>query len=64
VQDGFMRRFVSTADVSRFLRAQEGATAIEYAMIASGIAAALVATITSLGGSVANMWTAVSGMFN
>jgi len=58
-----MRRFISNADVSRFLRAQEGATAIEYAMIASGIAAALVATISTLGGSVANMWTSVQGIF-
>ncbi len=59
-----MRRFIPRAQVRRFLPAQEGATAIEYAMIASGIAGVLVAAITSIGGSVTNMWTAVAGMFN
>jgi pilus assembly protein Flp/PilA len=54
-----MRRFISTVQV-RFLPAQEGATAIEYALIAAGIAAALVATINALGGSVSTMWTVVA----
>jgi pilus assembly protein Flp/PilA len=47
----------------RFLPARGGATAIEYALIASGIAAALVATITTLGGSVNAMWTKLVGIF-
>jgi pilus assembly protein Flp/PilA len=55
-----MRRLISTEQLRRFLSAQEGATAIEYAMIASGIAGAIAATITTLGGSVNNMWTSVS----
>lgn len=59
-----MRRFNPTQPVGRFLRAQDGTTAIEYALIASGIAAVLVAAITSIGGSVTGMWTAVAGMFN
>lgn len=56
-----MRRFVLNAEV--FLRAQEGAAAIEYAIIASGIAGVLVATITTLGGSVGDMWTATANIF-
>jgi pilus assembly protein Flp/PilA len=44
----------------RFLRQQDGATAIEYALIAAGIAAAIIATVNTLGASVANMWSAVS----
>jgi pilus assembly protein Flp/PilA len=54
-----MRRFFSTVQLRRFLPAQEGATAIEYALIACGVAAALVATINALGGSVSAMWTVV-----
>ncbi len=46
-----------------FLSAQEGATAIEYALIASGVAGALVAVITTLGGSVNAMWSKLTGMF-
>ena len=38
--------------VRRFLRAQEGATAIEYAMIAAGISIAIVATVTTLGSAI------------
>ena len=33
----------------RFLRDERGATAIEYAMIASGIAVAIAATIVTVG---------------
>ncbi len=35
--------------VSRFLRNDSGATAIEYALIATGIAVAIIAAINSLG---------------
>jgi len=59
-----MRRLNSTATIRRFLSAKEGTTAIEYAMIASGIAGVLIATVTTLGGSVTTMWTSVAGIFN
>jgi pilus assembly protein Flp/PilA len=59
-----MRRFRPTAHVRRFLPAQNGATAIEYALIASGIAGVLVATITNIGGKTAAMWTAVANLFH
>ena len=42
-----------------FLRNQRGATAIEYAIIAAGVAAVLVGIITTLGGNVSALWTAV-----
>jgi pilus assembly protein Flp/PilA len=42
--------------LSRFMRCESGATAIEYAMIASGIAVAIAASVGALG-------TAVKGMF-
>ncbi|HZC57257.1 MAG TPA: Flp family type IVb pilin [Xanthobacteraceae bacterium] len=46
--------------VSRFLRDDTGATAIEYAMIASGIGVAIAATVTSLGSGVNGLFTTVS----
>jgi pilus assembly protein Flp/PilA len=49
---------VTTA--SRFVRDERGATAIEYAIVASGIAVAIAATVTSLGSGVKGMFTNVS----
>lgn len=43
----------------RFLRDDRGATAIEYAVIASGIAVAIAATIVTLGSSVTSMYSSV-----
>jgi pilus assembly protein Flp/PilA len=43
----------------RFLREDGGATAIEYAIIASGIAVAIAATMVTLGSSVTSMYSAV-----
>jgi pilus assembly protein Flp/PilA len=48
------------AQLRRFLHQQEGATAIEYALIAAGVAAAIIITVNALGVSVVSMWTAVS----
>jgi len=57
-----MREF--TVKLRRFRTAREGATAIEYAIIAAGIAAAIVTTVTALGGSVSAMWGHVASMFS
>ena len=46
--------------VRRFMRDDDGATAIEYAMIASGVGVVIAATITSLGSTVQNLFTSVS----
>jgi pilus assembly protein Flp/PilA len=46
--------------VSRFLNDESGATAIEYALIASGIAVAIATTVVSLGSSVKGLYTSVS----
>jgi pilus assembly protein Flp/PilA len=61
-QDVPMRRSMSKA-IRRFIPAQEGATAIEYALIASGIAGAIIAVITTLGGSVNALWARLATMF-
>ena len=47
------------------LRDESGATAIEYAMIASGVGCAIAATVFSLGSSVrANFYEKISGLLN
>jgi pilus assembly protein Flp/PilA len=48
------------AALSRFMRDDSGATAIEYAMIASGVGVAIAATVTSLGSGVKGLFTTVS----
>ena len=46
-----------------FLTDQGGATAIEYSLIAAGIAAAIIATVTGLGTSVKTMWESIRSAF-
>jgi pilus assembly protein Flp/PilA len=58
-----MRKFQRQTIVEtalRFLRDDGGATAIEYAMIASGIAVAIAAAIVTLGSSVQGMYSNVA----
>ena len=43
----------------RFWRGNSGATAIEYAMIAAGIALAIVASVTQLGATVDGLFNSV-----
>jgi pilus assembly protein Flp/PilA len=49
-----------SATLTRFLRDERGATAIEYAMIASGIGVAIAASVTSLGSGVKGLFTNVA----
>ncbi len=44
-----MRRLVMKFPIRRFLPAQNGATSIEYAMIASGVSIIIAGTVTDLG---------------
>jgi pilus assembly protein Flp/PilA len=44
----------------RFLRDERGATAIEYGLIAAGIAVAIIAVVNSLGGQLSNTYSDVS----
>ena len=48
-----------SATLSRFLRDERGATAIEYAMIAGGIAVAIVVATTTLGTTLTNVYNGV-----
>ena len=50
--------------MSRFLREEHGTTAIEYAMIAAGIAVAIVAAVQALGTTVTSLFTSVQSAFH
>lgn len=45
---------------SRFLRDERGATAVEYAIIAAGVAAVIVSAVSALGTTVKGLYEAVS----
>lgn len=45
------------AIIKRFLKEETGVTAIEYGLIAGLIAVAIVAGVSSIGGSLGNMFT-------
>ena len=48
-----------TSPLRDFLRNENGATAIEYAMIAAGIGVAVAATVMSLGSKLNGMYQSV-----
>ena len=50
----------SAQSVFRFMRCESGATAIEYAMIASGIGVAIAASVVNLGSNVKGLFVSVS----
>jgi pilus assembly protein Flp/PilA len=47
------------ASLIRFWRGKSGATAIEYSMIAAGIALAIVAAVNQLGATVDSLFSSV-----
>ena len=49
-----------STSLRRFVRDEGGATAIEYALIASGISIVIVGTVAALGSSVTGMFSRVS----
>ena len=49
-----------TRILSRFLNDDTGATAIEYGLIAAGIAVAIIGTVNTLGGSLDGQFTTVN----
>jgi pilus assembly protein Flp/PilA len=46
--------------IARFLRDESGATAIEYGLIAAGIAVAIITAVASVGSSLNTTFTSVS----
>ena len=47
--------------VTKFLKDELGATAIEYGLIAAGIAVAIIAIVNTLGGKLNNIFGNISG---
>ena len=47
--------------IKRFFRDENGATAIEYGLIAAGISVAIIAVVTNVGGSLNATFTSVQG---
>jgi pilus assembly protein Flp/PilA len=54
-QEFWMRRLIS-----RFIRDQSGATAIEYCLIATGIAFVIIAAVNSIGTTLGTNFTSVN----
>ncbi len=50
--------------VLNFIRNDSGATAIEYALIASLIAVAIIGAVTTVGGKVTTVFTEIGGALN
>jgi pilus assembly protein Flp/PilA len=50
--------------VSRFVKDESGATAIEYGLIAAGISVAIIAVVQGLGTKLSTTFTKVSNALN
>jgi pilus assembly protein Flp/PilA len=50
--------------VSRFVKDESGATAIEYGLIAAGISVAIIAVVKGLGDKLNSTFSAVSAALN
>jgi len=52
------------ASFARFLKDESGATAIEYGLIAAGIAVAIIAVVQGLGSKLTSTFTSVQNALN
>ena len=59
-----MKKLTPMRSCSDFIRDDSGATAIEYALIAAGIAIAIVAAVMGLGTALQTKYQSVSDAFN
>ena len=50
--------------ITRFLRDEAGATAIEYGLIAAGISVAIIAVVQGLGSKLKSTFTSVQNALN
>ena len=50
----------SVSIISRFLKDETAATAIEYGLIAAGISLAIIAAVNGLGGKLSTKFTAIN----
>ena len=59
-----MSMSLAMRSLRNFVRDDSGATAIEYALIASGVAATIAAVVMTMGTSVQDMYQSVANAFN
>ena len=59
-----MSRSLTMRSLRDFVRDDGGATAIEYALIASGVAATIAAVVMTMGTSVQGMYQSVANALN
>lgn len=52
------------AGIQAYLKSQEGATAIEYGLIAGGISLGIVAALFAFGDDLARIFTSMAGVMN
>jgi pilus assembly protein Flp/PilA len=55
---------LTSLKLRHFLGNESGTTAIEYALLASGIAGVIIASVTAMGTSLQGMYESVSNAFN
>lgn len=55
---------LKTSNLLRFVREDAGATSIEYAIIAAGVAVAIASTLVNLGSSVQGLYNSVAAAMN
>jgi pilus assembly protein Flp/PilA len=55
-----LEEVIVTTKILRFIADENGATAIEYGLIAAGISIAIIAVVTTLGGNLNTTFTSVS----
>ncbi len=48
--------------IKQFLKSEEGVSAIEYALIAALVAAAIIGGVSMLGGNVSKEFTSIAGV--
>jgi pilus assembly protein Flp/PilA len=56
-------RVVNSVADSRLVKSQWGASAVEYALLVSLIAVAIIASVTLLGDKIKAVFTAIAGKF-
>jgi pilus assembly protein Flp/PilA len=55
-----LRTLMTVNVLGHFLRDESGSTAIEYALVASGVSIVIVGTVTTVGNSVKDFYSAVA----
>lgn len=63
MRDPIKTQTAAPSVLGRFVRSQNGATAIEYALIAGGISIVIVAAVNGLGSQVVTLFTSVVNSF-